>query len=223
MVSVPFHQTLRSSCPVFTVIVYKVFFGRSYSLHTLLSLVPIVFGVCLATYGDYDYTWLGFSLTILGVVLAAVKTIATNQIMTGSLKLPVLEVLLLMAPLAAVQALAIAMLRGEHTRLAELVNTDQVSRSLAIAVIGNGLLAVLLNISSFQTNKLAGALTLNVCGNIKQCLTILIGIVAFNVRIGFTNGFGMLITALGAAYFSMVELRTKLSAQKDAEAGQTPR
>lgn len=80
---------------------------------------------------------------------------------------------------------------------------------MIFALLGNGLLAFFLNVSSFSTNKVAGALTMTVCGNIKQCLTVLLGIVLFGVKVGFLNGLGMLIAMGGAAWYSAVELRTK--------------
>lgn len=40
---------------------------------TYLSIVPVMLGVGLATFGDYYFTALGFTLTLIGVVLAAVK------------------------------------------------------------------------------------------------------------------------------------------------------
>ena len=64
---------MRSTCPVFTIVIYRVFYGRSYSNATYLSLIPIIFGVGLATYGDYYFTRNGFLLTLLGVALASVK------------------------------------------------------------------------------------------------------------------------------------------------------
>ena len=90
------------------------------------------------------------------------------------------------------------------------INSGEVSLPPAIASLtGNGFLAFLLNISSFNTNKLAGALTMTVCGNLKQCLTVLLGIVLFNVVIGWLNGTGMFITMLGAAIYSKAELDNK--------------
>lgn len=81
--------------------------------------------------------------------------------------------------------------------------------TVLFALLGNGVLAFVLNISSFQTNKLAGALTLTVAGNLKQCLTILLGIVLFDVRVGLVNGVGMAMAVAGAAWYSMVELNSK--------------
>lgn len=64
---------MRSTCPVFTVLIHRLRYNRTYSTSTYLSLIPIVLGICLATYGDYYFTVPGFLLTLLGVFLAAVK------------------------------------------------------------------------------------------------------------------------------------------------------
>ena len=129
--------------------------------------------------------------------------------MTGQLALPALEILLRMSPLAALQGLAYAHITGESNEFLDFAAKGHLPRTLVLALAGNGILAFVLNISSFQTNKLAGALTLTVAGNMKQCLTILLGIVLFNVTVTVPNGLGMLITMLGGAWYSKVELDSK--------------
>lgn len=130
--------------------------------------------------------------------------------MTGPLALPPVEFLMRMSPLAALQALACATATGELGGFRALVASGDISLPPSIASLaGNGFLAFLLNISSFNTNKLAGALTMTVCGNLKQCLTVLIGIFLFNVTVDFLNGSGMAVTMLGAAIYSKAELDNK--------------
>lgn len=89
MVSIPFHQIMRSTCPVFTVLIYRLRYHRQYSSKTYLSLIPIVLGVGLATYGDYYFTVTGFLLTLLGVILASIKvyTIAFPDLQVSDRKL----------------------------------------------------------------------------------------------------------------------------------------
>ncbi|KAF4631336.1 hypothetical protein G7Y89_g6793 [Cudoniella acicularis] len=196
---------MRSTTPIFTILIYRIRFNRSYSTKVYISLIPIVLGVGLATYGDYYFTVIGFILTLLGVVLAAVKTVVTNRIMTGPLALSPLEILFRMSPLAFIQALTYSHLTGELSSFCDCLTSSFFRESLIIttsstavlsiiphlplpsyqltlALLGNGLLAFVLNISSFATNKNAGALTITVCGNVKQCLTILLGIVIFGVK-----------------------------------------
>jgi hypothetical protein len=73
MVSVPFYQTMRMLCPLFTLGIYRVWYGRTYSHMTYLSLLPLIIGAAMTTMGEMSFTDAGFLLTILGVVLAALK------------------------------------------------------------------------------------------------------------------------------------------------------
>ena len=212
MVSVSFHQIMRSTSPLFTILIYRLWYSRSYAKATYISLLPIIFGAALTTYGDYYFTSLGFFLTLLGVILAALKTVATNRLMTGNLKLHALELLFRMSPLAAVQSFIFGLFAGEVSGFISWIAEGNLSPSYSTALAGNGLLAFLLNVASLHTNKLAGALTMSICANLKQCLTVLLGIILFDTRIGVVSGYGMIITLVGAAVYSKVELETKAKA-----------
>jgi hypothetical protein len=50
MVSVPFHQIMRATCPLFTILIYRLVFSRRYAMITYLSIVPVMLGVGLATF-----------------------------------------------------------------------------------------------------------------------------------------------------------------------------
>lgn len=114
-----------------------------------------------------------------------------------------------MSPLAAMQSLLYAYASGELQQVHTFAVEGFFTHRLMLVLLGNGLLAFALNVISFQSNKLAGALTLTVCGNIKQSLTVLLGVVLFNVQVGALNGLGMAITLVGAALYSKVELENK--------------
>lgn len=138
--------------------------------------------------------------------------------MTGNLKLAPLEFLFRMSPLACLQSLIYGVWSGE---VSNLMTDVAPMRSLStvelvygmtgviIIILCNGLLAFCLNVSSFTTNKLVGALTMTVCGNLKVCLTIILGVVLFDVTVGFSNASGLVITMVGVAAYSSVELVSK--------------
>jgi drug/metabolite transporter (DMT)-like permease len=115
-----------------------------------------------------------------------------------------------MSPLAALQALACATVTGEVSGFLTHMSSPEVSLiPTTLTLGGNGFLAFLLNIASFNTNKLAGALTMTVCGNLKQIMTVALGIFMFNVNVDFLNGLGMVVTLGGAILFSKSELDSK--------------
>jgi hypothetical protein len=191
-------------------LIYRTVFAHEYSNTTYFSMVPLVLGAGLATAGDYQASMLGILLTILGVLLACIKTVATNCLMTGPLSLSPLELLLRLSPLAAIQCMAYAYLTGELHTLRKFNQLEGgFSAGLTLAILTNACMAFALNVVSFQTNKMVGALAVTVCENVKQALTILMGTLLFSVPVGLVNAIGMGVTVLGAAWFSKVELDGK--------------
>lgn len=76
-----------------------------------------------------------------------------------------------------------------------------------ILIFTNGLVAFLLNYSSFVTNKEAGALTMAVLGNMKQLLSIAASLVVFpDGYQGFVHIFGVVLALGGGLLYSLVEV-----------------
>ncbi|KAI8073121.1 triose-phosphate transporter family-domain-containing protein [Gongronella butleri] len=211
LVSVAFHQVIRAMTPVFTVAISIFALQKTYSRMIYLSLVPVVAGVAFATIGEYDYTILGFLLTVLGTLLAAVKTIVTNRVQVGRLKLHPLDLLLRMSPLAFIQCVFYSYTTGELQRVRDFCS-ENMTMSLAGGLAVNGAIAFALNIVSFTANKKTSALTMTVAGNVKQVLSIILAVMIFKLNINMTNAFGIALTLLGGAWYGNVELSEKAKA-----------
>ncbi|EPB91397.1 hypothetical protein HMPREF1544_01718 [Mucor circinelloides 1006PhL] len=201
LVTVPFHQVVRAMTPVFTVMLSIMFLKKSYSTMTYISLLPVVLGVAFATFGEYNYTRLGFVLTVLGTVLAAIKTVVTNRVQVGRLKLHPLDLLLRMSPLAFVQTMIYSYVTGEMAEVTEFCRT-RLTMSLCFALLINGVMAFFLNVVSFTANKKTSALTMTVAGNVKQVLSIILAVIIFNLNITFTNLIGIMLTLAGGAWYT---------------------
>lgn len=83
-----------------------------------------------------QFTAWGFFLTILGTLLAALKTIVTNLIQVGRLKLHPLDLLMRMAPLAFVQCVIYSYASGELERVREY-GALEMDRSRVVALLLN--------------------------------------------------------------------------------------
>lgn len=192
MVTLPFHQVVRATAPVFTVAIYRVFLSNGYGFSTYLSLIPVIFGVGLATYGDYYATILGFHMTLLGAILAAVKTVVTNRMQTTGLHLTALEILYRLSPLAVAQSLFVGYIHGEVSAFRNFASQPGNLNNKAILILlVNAAMAFGLNMTSFTANKKAGALTMTVAANLKQILTVLISITFWHLKVGWVNAVGM--------------------------------
>ncbi|KAJ2236521.1 hypothetical protein IWW45_001731 [Coemansia sp. RSA 485] len=169
-VSVPLHQVIRGTVPLFTVLVSKMIFQTRYSVSVYLSLVPVVLGVTLTTYGDYAADGIfGLLLTVFGAFLAATKTVATNGILSGNLqlKLSALDLLYQMSPLVFIQTVVCALVKGELFAAVDYVQAVSLDGPVRLLLLVGGLavnavLAFLLNVASFNANKKTSALAMTV-------------------------------------------------------------
>jgi uncharacterized membrane protein len=159
-----------------------------------------VLGVGFATCDEYKFTYMGFFLTVLGAVLASVKTIVTNRVQVGRLKLNPLDLLFRMSPLAFIQCIFYAHATGELDQVKEFA-ADNMTINLASGLLLNGIIAFALNIVSFTANKKTSALTMTVAGNVKQVLSIVLSVIIFDYAITSTNSFGIILTLIGGAWY----------------------
>jgi hypothetical protein len=180
LVTIPFHQVVRAATPIFTLLLSMFLFGARSSRQKITSLVPVIAGVGFATYGDYYFTTSGFILTLLGTLLAAIKTIYTSIIQSSPssssqpppafrclvpprLQLHPLDLLTRMAPLAFIQCVILSHMSGELEQIRRW-SARELTPWTAVALGLNGAIAFGLNIVSFTANKKAGPLSMTVAG-----------------------------------------------------------
>jgi len=218
-VSLSFHQIVRSSVPVFILVLEAAWLARRHSTGRKLSLIPLIFGVTLATveeFKDVSFTTLGLVLTLVGVALAALKGVATNVLMVGPLKMHPLQVISSMAGPAALQCIIYGALAGELRSIKSMFGrlhyeavTIEASggpvaypvASLLSRLLVNGLLAFFLNWVSFTANKQTSALTMTVVANVKQIVSIALAIYIFSSPLSLTKVAGIALTLFGATWY----------------------
>ena len=87
-VSVNFNQVMRSLVPGVTMLLGAFWLNKSFSAARKLAVIPIMVGVAMATYGELRFTMLGFAVTVLCVILAALKVVVSGEVLTGARSAP---------------------------------------------------------------------------------------------------------------------------------------
>ncbi|TFK53097.1 TPT-domain-containing protein [Heliocybe sulcata] len=244
LVTVPFHQVVRASTPIFTIALSYWFFKTLCSREKMMSLIPVIVGVGFATYGDYYFTTWGLILTLFGTFLAALKTIFTNILQSPPISPPPpttpsispsgflsfipksfipprlhlhpLDLLTRMSPLAFIQCVLYAQMSGELDSV-KAYSSREMTAFKAVALLLNGIIAFGLNIVSFTANKKAGPLSMTVAANVKQVLTIALAMFIFHLPPSVMNTVGIVLTLMGGAWYAAVGYGEKKSKARVVE------
>ena len=161
---------------------------------------------------DLKCSFLGFFITVAGVVLAGLKAVMTNKLMVNSsTRLHPVDLLAKTTPVALILGILCAALAGELVRMPKWVVSQGPSTKnyLAAFLALNGSMAFFLNWISFVANRYTSPLTMAVAANLKQALSVILAIKAFNTAMSPINASGMIITLIGAAWYSLIVVQER--------------
>lgn len=224
VLSLPLHNTIRALGPAITIALSYAFElkSRVYSRQIYLSLIPIILGVFLVTYGSRYYaTPSGLLMAFLSAVLATFKTVLAHHLQTASgdsdnistmRRLSPLELLSLLSPYSAIQSLILAWYLGEVDLLNSTAELVPVASAIAKGVLAffNGTCAFLLNLVSFEVNRRVGPLTMAVLANVKQAASLaLVYFFAYyaggECKVNWQQIVGTVVTVCGGIWYAWIE------------------
>lgn len=220
MVPLAVHATIRSSGPAVTATVW-FFIDRPRQMWTVQKVLALLLlsvgAVLVASINSQnkrttvvDVTITGLCLTFVGALLAVIKTILTNRLCKdGRVGLGINEILIMVTPYAALQALMFGYVNNEFSLLAAAFRGG-VDSYWILMVVFNGILACLLNMASFKANKTCGPTAVAIAASVKQVLLLWEPNRVLHAGLPPEIMVGTLMSAVGTLWYSLSSPRSKV-------------
>ncbi|CAL1385716.1 unnamed protein product [Linum trigynum] len=204
---VSFNQAVGATTPFFTaVFAYLMTFKRE-AWVTYFALVPVVIGVVIASGGEPGFHLFGFIMCISATAARAFKSVLQGILLSSDgEKLNSMNLLLYMSPIA-VFVLVPAVIVMEPDVLSYTLALGRKDKFMWLLLILNSSLAYSANLTNFLVTKHTSALTLQVLGNAKGAVAVVISIFIFRNPVTFIGIGGYTITVLGVVAYGETKRR----------------
>ncbi|XP_057547754.1 UDP-URONIC ACID TRANSPORTER 1-like [Amaranthus tricolor] len=206
---VSFNQAVGATTPFFTALfAYLMTFKRE-AWVTYACLVPVVGGVIIASGGEPSFHLYGFIMCISATAARAFKSVLQGILLSNEgEKLNSMNLMLYMAPIAVV-ALVPAVFVMEPNVLQVFVSLGIEHKFMWIILLLNSVMAYSANLSNFLVTKYTSALTLQVLGNAKGAVAVVISILIFQNPVTVIGIGGYSMTVLGVIAYGEAKWRYK--------------
>ncbi|KHG03208.1 hypothetical protein F383_26828 [Gossypium arboreum] len=217
---VSFNQAVGATTPFFTAVFAYLMTLKREAWLTYLTLVPVVAGVIIASGGEPSFNLFGFIMCISATAARALKTVLQGILLSSEglgmfmpfapalEKLNSMNLLLYMAPMAVVFLLPATLIMEENVVAINLaLARDDIK--IIWYLLFNSALAYFVNLTNFLVTKHTSALTLQVLGNAKGAVAVVVSILIFRNPVSVTGMLGYTLTVFGVILYSEAKKRSK--------------
>lgn len=206
---VSFNQAVGATTPFFTAVFSYLMTMKREAWLTYAALVPVVAGVVIASGGEPSFHLFGFIMCISATAARAFKSVLQSILLSSEgEKLNSMNLLLYMSPIAVLVLLP-ATLVMEPDVLDVVLSPGKKSKFMWFLLLVNSAMAYSANLSNFLVTKHTSALTLQVLGNAKGAVAVVISILLFRNPVSFMGMAGYTMTVIGVVVYGETKRRYK--------------
>ncbi|KAL0337942.1 UNVERIFIED_CONTAM: udp-uronic acid transporter 1 [Sesamum calycinum] len=176
---------------------------------TYACLVPVVAGVVIASGGEPSFHLYGFIMCVSATAARAFKSVLQGVLLSNEgERLNSMNLMLYMSPIAVVVLLPVVLVM-EPNVLNVVVSLGMEHKFMWPLLLINSAMAYGANLCNFLVTKHTSALTLQVLGNAKGAVAVVISILLFRNPVTFIGIAGYTMTVMGVVAYGESKRRYK--------------
>ncbi|KAL6865385.1 hypothetical protein ACP4OV_016536 [Aristida adscensionis] len=206
---VSFSSAVGSTTVFFTAVLAYAVAARREACATYAALLPVVAGVVITTGGEPSFHLFGFIMSVVGTALRALKTVLQGILLSSEEeKLNSMDLLRYMAPVALLLLVPATMIM-ERDALGVAATLAREDPNFIWIMLCNSSLAYFVNLTNFLVTKHTSPLTLQVLGNARGAVVVVVSILIFRNPVTFMGMLGYGITVTGVVLYGEAKKRNK--------------
>ncbi|CAM8963603.1 unnamed protein product [Rhodiola kirilowii] len=206
---VSFNQAVGATTPFFTAVFAYLMTLKKEAWLTYVTLIPVVAGVVIASGGEPSFNLFGFLMCIGATAARALKSVLQGILLSSEgEKLNSMNLLLYMAPIA-VMLLLPATIFMEGNVVATTIQLAKTDFRVVWLLLLNSSMAYFVNLTNFLVTKHTSPLTLQVLGNAKGAVAVVVSILIFKNPVSLTGMLGYGLTVSGVILYGEAKQRDK--------------
>lgn len=209
-VAVSFTETVKSSAPIFTVLIARLVIGEKTSLIVNLSLIPIMGGLALASLTELSFHILGFAAALGTNLSECLQNVLSKLLISHSTyKYSPAELQCFTALASMVVQLPTSAFLMDFSRVSRTFNWD-----MLIALLFNGVSFHLQTMTAYVLMSFISPVTHSVANTVKRAFIIWLSILVFGNKITPGSGIGTMIVICGVFIYNKAQGISKVEEEE---------
>ncbi|XP_032118024.1 solute carrier family 35 member E2B isoform X5 [Sapajus apella] len=202
-VAVSFAETVKSSAPIFTVIMSRMILGEYTGLLVNLSLIPVMGGLALCTATEISFNVLGFSAALSTNIVDCLQNVFSKKLLSGDkyrFSAPELQFY--------TSAAAVAMLVPARVFFTDVPVLGRSGKSfnynqdVVLLLLTDGVLFHLQSVTAYALMGKISPVTFSVASTVKHALSIWLSVIVFGNKITSLSAVGTALVTVGVLLYN---------------------
>ncbi|XP_007943617.1 solute carrier family 35 member E2B [Orycteropus afer afer] len=202
-VAVSFAETVKSSAPIFTVIMSRMILGEYTGLLVNLSLIPVMGGLALCTATELSFNVLGFSAALSTNIMDCLQNVFSKKLLSGDkYRFSAPELQFYTSAAAVVMLIPAWIFFMDVPVIGRSGKSFRYSQDVLLLLLMDGVLFHLQSVTAYALMGKISPVTFSVASTVKHALSIWLSIIIFGNKITSLSAIGTVLVTVGVLLYN---------------------
>lgn len=202
-VAVSFAETVKSSAPIFTVIMSRMILGEYTGFLVNLSLIPVMGGLALCTATEVSFNILGFSAALSTNIMDCLQNVFSKKLLSGDkYRFSAAELQFYTSAAAVAMLIPAWVFFMDLPVIGRSGRSVSYSRDVVALLLLDGVLFHLQSVTAYALMGRVSPVTFSVASTAKHALSIWLSILIFGNRVTSLSAVGTILVMVGVLLYN---------------------